>query len=109
MAIASDMMRGGTSAGQALGLNGQANVTITAGTTQTQAGATELITSTIDNYRDTFADNVLNHNPMLTRVMRKGNADPAEGGFARGVWCKHSVCVVAARKHGVKPVRGTEK
>ncbi len=46
MAIASDMMRGGTSAGQALGLNGQANVTITAGTTQTQAGATELITST---------------------------------------------------------------
>ena len=32
MAFASDMMKGGTSAGQALGLNGQANVAITAGT-----------------------------------------------------------------------------
>ncbi len=46
MALAADMMKGGTSAGQALGLNGQANVTITAGTTQTQAGATELTAST---------------------------------------------------------------
>lgn len=46
MALAADMMRGGTSAGQALGLNGQANTSITAGTTQTQAGATALTTST---------------------------------------------------------------
>ena len=45
MAIASDMMKGGTSAGQAKGLNGQVNSSITAGTTQTQAGATDLTVS----------------------------------------------------------------
>ena len=41
---------------------------------------TELITTTIDNYRDTLADNVTNHNPMLVRLKRKGNTDAAEGG-----------------------------
>ena len=41
---------------------------------------TELITTTIDNYRDTLADNVMKHNPMLARLERKGNTDPAEGG-----------------------------
>lgn len=46
MALAADMMRGGTSAGQALGINGLSNTTITAGTTQTQAGATALTAST---------------------------------------------------------------
>lgn len=46
MALASDIMQGGTSAGTALAINGQANVTITAGTTQTQAGATALTAST---------------------------------------------------------------
>lgn len=45
MALAADIMRGGTSAGTALAINGQANVTITAGTTQTQAGGTALTTS----------------------------------------------------------------
>lgn len=46
MALAYDMMRGGVSAGTAKGLNGQANTSITAGTTQTQAGATSLTAST---------------------------------------------------------------
>ena len=45
MALAADMMRGGLSAGTALGINGQANVTITAGTTQSQAGGTALTAS----------------------------------------------------------------
>ena len=46
MALALDMMKGGVSAFQAKGINGTANVTITAGTTQTQAGATALTAST---------------------------------------------------------------
>lgn len=41
---------------------------------------TEIITSTLDNYRDTLSDNVMNHNPLLARLNRKGNADPASGG-----------------------------
>ena len=45
MALASDVMRGGMSAGTALALSGQANTTITAGSTQTQAGGTALVTS----------------------------------------------------------------
>ena len=45
MALALDMMKGGTSAGQAKALNGQAATAITAGTTQTQAGATALTVS----------------------------------------------------------------
>lgn len=46
MALAYDMMKGGVSAFQAKGINGTANVTVTAGTTQTQAGATALTAST---------------------------------------------------------------
>src|SRR5262245_41003586 len=41
---------------------------------------TELITTTLDNYRDTLADNILKHSPLLARLERKGNVDPAEGG-----------------------------
>lgn len=41
---------------------------------------TELITTTLDNYRDELADNILNHNPLLARLNRKGNVDPATGG-----------------------------
>lgn len=41
---------------------------------------TELITTTLDNYRDTLADNIMNHNALLKRLNRKGNADPASGG-----------------------------
>ena len=45
MALASEVMQGGLSAGTALALGGQVNSSITAGTTQTQAGATALTTS----------------------------------------------------------------
>lgn len=41
---------------------------------------TELITTTLDNYRDELADNILNHNPLLARLNKKGNVDPATGG-----------------------------
>ena len=41
---------------------------------------TELITTTLDNYRDELADNILNHNPLLARLNRKGNVSPATGG-----------------------------
>jgi hypothetical protein len=41
---------------------------------------TELITTTLDNYRDELADNILNHNSLLARLNRKGNVDPATGG-----------------------------
>ncbi|RPJ39778.1 MAG: phage major capsid protein [Planctomycetaceae bacterium] len=41
---------------------------------------TELITTTLDNYRDELADNILNHNPLLARLNKKGNVDPASGG-----------------------------
>lgn len=41
---------------------------------------TELITTTIDNYRDTFADNILKHNPVLAKLNSKGNVDPVSGG-----------------------------
>ena len=45
MATAIDIMRGGVPAGTAKAINGQANTSITAGTTQTQAGATTLTAS----------------------------------------------------------------
>lgn len=45
MATAIDIMRGGVSAGTAKAINGQNNTSITAGTTQTQAGATTLTAS----------------------------------------------------------------
>ena len=41
---------------------------------------TELITTTLDNYRDELSDNILNHNPLLARLNRKGNVDTATGG-----------------------------
>jgi hypothetical protein len=41
---------------------------------------TELITTTLDNYRGELADNILNHNPLLARLNKKGNVDPATGG-----------------------------
>lgn len=41
---------------------------------------TELITTTLDAYRDEMSDNILNHNPLLARLNRKGNVDPAQGG-----------------------------
>lgn len=40
----------------------------------------ELITTTLDNYRDELCDNILNHNPLLARLNKKGNVDPATGG-----------------------------
>lgn len=41
---------------------------------------TEIITTTIDAYRDKLADNVLNHNPLLAKLNAKGNVDPVSGG-----------------------------
>ena len=41
---------------------------------------TELITTTIDNYRDTLEDNFLKNNSLLVRLKRKGNTDPVSGG-----------------------------
>lgn len=41
---------------------------------------TELVTTTLDNYRSTMADNITTHNPLLDRVKMRGNADPAGGG-----------------------------
>ncbi len=41
---------------------------------------TEIITTTLDNYRDQFADNVLTHNALLMRLNKKGNVDPVSGG-----------------------------
>jgi len=41
---------------------------------------TEIITTTLSNYRERMADNVLAHNPLLLRLKRKGNTDSASGG-----------------------------
>lgn len=41
---------------------------------------TEIITTTIDNYRDTLSDNVQKHIPLLKRLQKKGNTEPANGG-----------------------------
>jgi len=40
----------------------------------------ELLSTTLDNYRDDWADNILTHNMMLKRMNSKGNVDPAAGG-----------------------------
>ncbi|TXH51745.1 MAG: phage major capsid protein [Desulfurellales bacterium] len=40
----------------------------------------EIITTTLDNYRDKLADNVLNHNPLLAKLKARGNVDTASGG-----------------------------
>ena len=42
---------------------------------------TEALTTTLDLYRDELADNILNHNPLLARLNRKGNVDTASGGI----------------------------
>jgi hypothetical protein len=41
---------------------------------------TELVTTTLDLYRDELADNVTHHIPLLERLETKGNTDPAGGG-----------------------------
>jgi len=41
---------------------------------------TEIITTTLDNYRSKLADNVLNHNPVLAKLNAKGKVDEASGG-----------------------------
>lgn len=41
---------------------------------------TEIITTTLDNYRSKMVDNVLNHNPLLAKLNSKGNTDAASGG-----------------------------
>lgn len=41
---------------------------------------TEIITTTLDNYRSELADNVLGNNALLTRLKKKGNTDTAGGG-----------------------------
>ena len=40
----------------------------------------EIISTTLDNYSDEFNDNVLNHNPLLARLNKKGNVRSANGG-----------------------------
>jgi hypothetical protein len=42
---------------------------------------TEITSTTLANYRETLADNVLKHNALLTRLQEKGNVDEAEGGY----------------------------
>jgi hypothetical protein len=42
---------------------------------------TELTSTTLADYRDQLADNVLKHNPFLLRLMEKGNTDEADGGY----------------------------
>ncbi len=41
---------------------------------------TEIVTTTLDNYRQELADNVLANIPLLTRLKKKGNTDEASGG-----------------------------
>jgi hypothetical protein len=40
----------------------------------------EIISTTLDTYSDEFNDNVLNHNPLLARLNKKGNVRSANGG-----------------------------
>lgn len=40
----------------------------------------EALTTTLDLYRPELSDNILNHSPLLARLNRKGNVDPASGG-----------------------------
>lgn len=40
----------------------------------------EILTATIDNYRDRLADNVLQNNVLLLYLKQNGNTDPASGG-----------------------------
>jgi hypothetical protein len=41
---------------------------------------TEIVTTTLDSYRSSLADNVLNHNPLLARLKKKGNTSNVGGG-----------------------------
>lgn len=41
---------------------------------------TEIITTTLDNYSDGLADNVMNSNFLLMKLNKKGNVRPADGG-----------------------------
>lgn len=41
---------------------------------------TEILTTTIDNYSSTLADNVMTHNPLLDRLRKRGNNKPFSGG-----------------------------
>ena len=41
---------------------------------------TELITTTLSHYQPELADNVLDHNPLLDKIKKKGNAEPVGGG-----------------------------
>ena len=41
---------------------------------------TEIVTTTLANYRDRMADNVTNNIPLLNRLKKKGNTDAASGG-----------------------------
>lgn len=41
---------------------------------------TELVTTTLDNYRSELADNITENNALLDRIKRKGNAQPVGGG-----------------------------
>ena len=40
----------------------------------------ELTTTTLDKYRSTLADNITTNNALLSRLKKKGNSEPAEGG-----------------------------
>ena len=42
---------------------------------------TEITSTTLADYREQMADNVLKHNPLLYRLQQKGNVDEAEGGY----------------------------
>ena len=41
---------------------------------------TEIISTTLDNYRSKLSDNVLNHNALLAKLKANGNTDTAGGG-----------------------------
>lgn len=41
---------------------------------------TELVTTTLNKYSATLADNITNHNPLLDKIKKKGNAEPVGGG-----------------------------
>jgi hypothetical protein len=43
---------------------------------------TEITATTLASYRSTLADNVLKHNPLLTRLRKKGQTNSAAGGYA---------------------------
>lgn len=40
----------------------------------------EIVTTTLENYRSTLTDNVLNHNALTQRLLAKGNVKPLDGG-----------------------------